>query len=60
MKIRKVTVQITAETFSVDSVPALLAEVLNQLQNEHHSGKLTASDGNTIRWDTDYAEPTSI
>lgn len=60
MKVRKVTVSVFCETLSIDSVPALLAEVITQIQNEHHSGKLVASDGDCIRWETDYSEPTTV
>jgi len=48
----KVTVTITVETLSVDSVPAMLLEVAEHIRKEFVTGVITADDGDTATWNT--------
>ena len=43
---------IRAETLSIDSIPALLADVATQIRNETVSGELVKEDGDTAKWST--------
>jgi len=52
MKANKVTVTIRVEALSIDTLAGLLAEVINRVNDEYETGKLTADDGDTIEWET--------
>jgi hypothetical protein len=42
---------IKVEVLSVDSIPALLAEVGDRIRNEFITGQLVADDGDSVAWD---------
>ena len=50
MEAQKVTVTITIEALSIDTLSALLMEVKQRVDDEFENGKLVASDGDTIEW----------
>ena len=60
MKIRKYTMIIATETLSPDSIPALLAEVAENIRKETTCGELTKDDGDTIRWTLDIEKQEEI
>ena len=45
-------VTITINTMDINSVPALLTELAENIRKENISGDLTKSDGDAINWDT--------
>uniref|UniRef100_A0A6M3JPU0 Uncharacterized protein n=1 Tax=viral metagenome TaxID=1070528 RepID=A0A6M3JPU0_9ZZZZ len=48
----KITITITAEVLSIDSIQALLLKVYAALENEIIEGNLRAEDGDTVSWCT--------
>jgi hypothetical protein len=50
MKANKVTLNITVEVLSIDSVPALLIELARSIEAENIRGRLGKSDGDTVSW----------
>ena len=50
MKAQKVTVEITMESLSIDTLGAMLAEVAARVEREAESGKLVMADGDRITW----------
>lgn len=52
MKANKVTVTITVEALSIDSVPAMLMQVANSIGDEFQTGTLRAADGDEVSWET--------
>ena len=50
MKAQKVTVEITMESLSIDTLGAMLAEVVARVEGEAESGKLVMADGDRITW----------
>jgi hypothetical protein len=39
------------EVLSMDSIPALLCDVANEIHQETVAGRLTKEDGDTVSWD---------
>ena len=56
MKANKVVVTIKVESLSIDVLPSLLMEVINQVKSEYENGKLEASDGDSVEWKTERNE----
>lgn len=56
MKANKFTVSITVECLSMDSVPALIENVIRQIRDEKVSGSFDYSDGDLVSWDI-FSEP---
>jgi len=56
MKMQKVTVTVKTETTDIESVRALLIDMLNQLDSgeQKTTGLLCASDGDQVEWKTTY------
>jgi hypothetical protein len=52
MQANKFTVTVEVEVLSLDSVPGLLREVVNIIQQESRSGSLLKEDGDYIEWST--------
>lgn len=52
MKAQKFTVTIVIEALSIDSVPSLASQAVEQIRNEMLHGELSASDGDQVIWDT--------
>jgi hypothetical protein len=53
MKANKITVTITVEVLSIDSVPGMLQEVVNQVDKEIECGMLFMGDGDQVEWNTE-------
>lgn len=51
MKATKITMTLKVEVLSMDSIPALLCDVTNEIHRETVSGSLTKDDGDTVSWD---------
>ena len=47
----KYTLTVTIEVLSVDTMRSMLHSVVDHIDNEYHSGSLTADDGDTVTWD---------
>lgn len=54
MEAQKIIFTIKSETLSIDSIPALLREVVDELYNETYGGTHVKSDGDTIEWSIKY------
>mgnify|MGYP003458126704 CR=1 FL=1 len=52
MQATKFTVTITVEALSMDCLPALIYEVVENLQNENRTGSLLKDDGDYVTWGT--------
>ena len=52
MKATKFTVTITMEALSMDTIRALAADAILRIEEENHNGKLVASDGDSVEWET--------
>ena len=52
MRAQKITVKVTVEVLDVASVPALMREMLDQLEKTTESGTLAMPDGDVINWVT--------
>ena len=52
MQADKFTITIEIEVLSMDSVPALMAEITPIIQNENRTGSLLKEDGDYIKWGT--------
>lgn len=50
MQANKFTVTIEVEVLSLDSVPALLHEVIGVMRNENRTGSLLKEDGDYVKW----------
>lgn len=50
MKVTVHELRITARAFSVDSLPALVLEVVKALDAEVHSGEHAHDDGDEVGW----------
>ena len=46
----KVTVKIKTHTLSIDSVPALLRKLADEIAMESASGKIVMADGDQVMW----------
>jgi len=51
MKATKHTVTITVEVLSIDTVPGLVQECVEQMRKEYVRGELKADDGDTVKWE---------
>lgn len=51
MKANKITMALKVEVLSMDSIPALLCDVANEIHQETVAGRLTKEDGDTVSWD---------
>jgi len=51
MKANKITMTLKVEVLSMDSIPALLCDVANEIHQETVAGRLTKEDGDTVSWD---------
>ena len=51
MKANKITMTLKVEVLSMDSIPALLCDVANEIYQETVAGSLTKDDGDTVSWD---------
>lgn len=51
MKATKITMTLKVEVLSMDSIPALLCDVANEIHQETVSGVLTKEDGDTVSWE---------
>ena len=54
MKTQKITMTITIEVLSKDSVRPLLGEVADNLQAETNQGMLQKDDGDKVSWKIDH------
>lgn len=52
MKANKVVVTITVEALSIDAVPGLVSQAVEQIQREMVPGELEADDGDAVLWKT--------
>lgn len=52
MKAEKVTVTISVEALSIDSLRGLLSNVIEQVDRESETGLLRMSDGDEVSWST--------
>ena len=52
MKANKITMKITVEVLSIDSIPALLSSLEKYLYAEIQNGKMVMSDGDAVKWTT--------
>lgn len=52
MKAEKVTINITVEALSVDTLDSLVAKACEQIRGEFENGELLANDGDTVKWTT--------
>ena len=50
MQATKYTVTIEVEVLSLDSVRALVFEVINVMDNENRTGSLLKEDGDFVKW----------
>ena len=53
MKARKFKVTLEIEVLDTDSITGVASEALRQIEREFHNGKLTARDGDTVKWTTE-------
>jgi hypothetical protein len=53
MNANKTILTVTVEVLSIDSTPALLSDVAEQIRGEFHNGSLTSSDGDRVTWKTE-------
>jgi hypothetical protein len=60
MKVKKITVRVTVEVLSIDSVYIQLIDVANQIRQEHISGQMCSDDGDQATWGTDYGKEHEI
>ena len=54
MKANKVTVTITVETLCIDAVSHVVDKAMVNINNDFENGSLTADDGDTVSWSTEY------
>ncbi len=47
----KITMNIKVQVLSIDSIPALLRELANNIEGENSKGKLCKDDGDEIAWE---------
>jgi len=59
MRANKITLSVTVEVLSIDSVPALLNLAADQLRREVAHGNLVMEDGDTIFWQSE-SKPVTI
>lgn len=52
MKANKVRVTIIVEALSIDAVPGLISQAVEQIEREMTSGNLAADDGDVVDWGT--------
>jgi hypothetical protein len=50
MQANKYTLTIEVEVLSMDSIPGLLYEVCDVMQNENRTGSLLKEDGDCVKW----------
>ncbi len=50
MQAKKISVCVTVEALSIDSVPALLVEVAEHLGDESVNGTINKADGDMVTW----------
>lgn len=53
MKAQKVTVRILIEALSIDCLPGLLTEVIENVRGEKENGELRMQDGDHVAWETE-------
>jgi hypothetical protein len=56
LKATKTTMTVTVEVLSIDSIPALLANVSQRVCSEFPNGSLTACDGDHVEWKAEQKE----
>jgi len=53
MKATKYTVTIKIEVLSLNVIPSITSQAIEQIRSEFVSGQLQANDGDTITWKTE-------
>ena len=49
---KKIMVNVNIEVLSIDVVPSVLMDVIDQFQKEHPTGSFTSDDGDMATWST--------
>ena len=50
MQATKFKLTVEVEVLSLDAIPALICELVQNIQNENRSGSLLKEDGDHIKW----------